>query len=343
MTLKQALKRLIVGALYWSGALRLYARLALRRRAFVLMYHRVLPQDAFERTFSNEAIIVTPETFERHMQLLKRWFAPVPADEFLEMVAGRVPLRPGSCLVTFDDGWWDNYHHAAPILTRHGVPAVVFIATDFIGSDECFWQEKLSRLLFLAWRAGTRGQEFLRSLGCKADDGLTATQARARCREFVNALKARDSATIEDVVQRATTFVRSIGASNEDAAVDRFMTWNEIEAMSANDLVTIGSHAQSHVPLTRLDPASAQRELLESKAIIETRLRRSVTMLAYPNGDHDSTTTAQAQAAGYELAFTTVSGHVSAGDSPQRIKRINIAEAGTRSDAGFLARVLRLA
>ena len=61
------LKRAAAGVLYYSGLLWLYAAIRLRRRAVVLMYHRVLPSGA--DTYSHDGIIVRPETFARQMLL----------------------------------------------------------------------------------------------------------------------------------------------------------------------------------------------------------------------------------------------------------------------------------
>ena len=82
------------------------------------------------------------------------------------------PLPDMSCLVTFDDGWWDNFEHALPILRDRGVPAAVFVATDYIGSERCFWQERLNRLLFRAARQG----------GEPRPPGRTAHRRDRRCR-----------------------------------------------------------------------------------------------------------------------------------------------------------------
>ena len=59
----------------------------------------------------------------------------------------------GTCFVTFDDGWHDTHSEAWPILKRYDMPAVVFLATRFIGSSETFWQERLGELMQLVYRA----------------------------------------------------------------------------------------------------------------------------------------------------------------------------------------------
>ena len=125
-------KTIAASVLFHAGLLRRLAHRRLRNGAIVLMYHRVLPEDRAAQSFSHPGIVVTPATFERQMALLKREFRPLSLQDFLGHMEARIPFPDGACLVTFDDGWIDNHDYALPILRRHGVPAVVFVATDYI-------------------------------------------------------------------------------------------------------------------------------------------------------------------------------------------------------------------
>jgi hypothetical protein len=61
--------------LYYSGVLHLVRRFRLRRKAVVLMYHRVLNTEQQARTASHPGLVVGDETFARHVAVLKRFFA----------------------------------------------------------------------------------------------------------------------------------------------------------------------------------------------------------------------------------------------------------------------------
>ena len=149
--LKQLVRRSLANALYYSGALWLYARLVARNRVVVLTYHRVLPSDRAAASFSSPAIIVTPDTFAMHMETVARWFTPLSAGTFAGHSGGR------ACLVTFDDGWYDNHAYALPVLERTGVPMLLFVATNYIGGNDCFWQETLAAHLYAARAARGNG------------------------------------------------------------------------------------------------------------------------------------------------------------------------------------------
>jgi peptidoglycan/xylan/chitin deacetylase (PgdA/CDA1 family) len=323
--------------LYFSGALAILLSLKLRRSAIVLMYHRVLPPDA--DSFSNPGIVVTPQTFALHMRVLRRRLNPVEPREFLGAVQSRTLPASRTCLVTFDDGWFDNHRHALPILRRENVPALMFVATDYIDSTHCFWQERAARLLFAAWRAGAKAAPALASLGIADLTAPDEPRARALIAGVVTQHKTLPPAELASWLDELTRLLGALGIQTNDNGDDRFMSWSEVADLANSGVVTIGSHACSHRPLSRLDADARQRELAESRRQIEARIGRAVDTLAYPDGAHDDATVDGARTAGYRLAFTTIRGTVAPGDEPLRMRRVNVAEYGTRTPAEFLCRV----
>lgn len=92
----------------------------------VLMYHHVCPQPGL--------VTVSPETFEEHMAYLaRRKYRALAADEFLEFLQGTRVLTGRNVLITFDDGYLDNYVYAYPILQRYGLKATIFTITGLMG------------------------------------------------------------------------------------------------------------------------------------------------------------------------------------------------------------------
>ena len=146
--IKFTIKNIIAYFLYYTGILFLLKKHLLKNKAVVLTYHRVLPEDKENTSFSTKAIIVRPSTFNRHMTFIKKHFSIQDITEFsTNILKNSIPDKP-ACLITFDDGWIDNYLYAFPILKDHAIPAIIFLPIDYIESMNLFWQEKLSRALF---------------------------------------------------------------------------------------------------------------------------------------------------------------------------------------------------
>ncbi|MBL8268388.1 polysaccharide deacetylase family protein [Steroidobacter sp.] len=336
--LKRLIKNALVAGAYHTGLLQLLLRLKLRDRAVALTYHRVLPAAAQADSFSTGAIVVTPATFRRHMQLLRRAFNPLTADQFAAaLAAGKLP--PRACIVTFDDGWLDNLEHALPILQECSVPAVLFIATDYIGTDRCFWQETLARALFAAAGAPDRSTALFAELGDERVPKLPPAEAKAAIRRLIDRWKSQPQEQIDALLARVQSALQSWGVTVPATHPDRFLSWAQVNELHASGVVTIGSHCRTHTPLTKLKTAQVSEELQSSRQIIRDRSGVDPLDMAYPNGDHDAGIAAAVSDSGYRTAFTTVRGHVTPDANAFTLRRINIAEQGTDSPGAFLARI----
>lgn len=337
--LRATVRRLVAFSLYYSGLLWLQARRRLRGRAVVLMYHRVLPPDA--DSCSTEGIVVTPKTFAMHMAFLKRHFHPLSVQEFRDCLGdGCLPDR--SCLVTFDDGWSDNVRFALPVLERFQVPATIFVATAFVGGSRPFWQEELARLLVEAGCSANPDEAMLSEIGLRIDRHATDAEIRLAAREVVTDLKGADLGDIDALRSRLLPQAQPSDPPAGRYGDDTFMNWGEACRLACHPLITVASHAHSHVPLPRLGRSGARLDLMQSLQEFCAHDVPATDICAYPNGDHDQGTVAAAAESGFSLAFTTVPGSVGAGDDRLRLRRINIHEAATSTRPEFLCRLLGL-
>lgn len=336
--LRKRSRRFIASALYYSGILWLLAAIRFRRRAVVLMYHRVLPEGV--DTFSADGIIVRPETFARQMAFLRRHFTLLSIEDLERHFAEGKPLPSRSCLVTFDDGWADNYEYALPILREQNVPAVIFLAADYIGTDACFWQERVTRLLYNSVQSsGAAGALAERHVGPDIRSKSPAEQ-RFWVRQAVDKLKHRSAEEIQQIERELEAALAASAAGVGTRGEDRFMTWDQVSELARSSRVAVGAHGCSHTPLTSLDQTQVSSELKESRERIAAAVGRPITCIAYPNGNFNDTVLTLTREAGYALGFTTDKGSIGVEDHPLALRRINIHEGATRTMPEFLCAIL---
>jgi peptidoglycan/xylan/chitin deacetylase (PgdA/CDA1 family) len=332
--------------LYYVGLLQLWQRFALRRRAVVLMYHRILSPEEQRKSASHPAIIVKAATFAKQMDFLARRFAVLSPDEFASCIGSRTPFPDSSCLITFDDGWRDNFTNALPILRRHKLPALIFLPVNFIGGRRLFWREALTHLLVRVVResnaAPARAAAFRRILapaGLESIVDLRDASPMPAIIEALEDLKPLSDATGDGLLR---SLAHELGVAPEELdGVDTFMDWEQVSIMS-RDGVGFGGHGADHRILSHVPADVVRDEVRTSKRVIEERLRSIVATFSYPNGGWRPDVADEVRASGYRLAFTTEPGFVSCEDEPYTIRRFNIHEHSTDTMPMFLARIVGL-
>jgi peptidoglycan/xylan/chitin deacetylase (PgdA/CDA1 family) len=288
-----------------------WLRRAAQGLGVILMFHRVRPWR--ERSFTpNRFLEVTPDFLDQVITSLdQEGFDIVPLDEVPARFEMKRPYRPFAAL-TFDDGYRDNLEYAWPILKRRRVPWTVFIVPDFLDRRGRLWwlelEESIARLDFVDVTIGISKLVF---------DTREPRQKNAAYRHLFRRLRAESEQNLRAVTGQLATLI-DLDAS--EFVGEHCASWDEISALAQDPSVTIGSHTLSHATLLRQDSTFAAHEIKDSKSIIEQRLGRGVSHLAFPFGDNSSVGLREfllARDAGYLTALTTRPGHVWLGHARQ--------------------------
>jgi peptidoglycan/xylan/chitin deacetylase (PgdA/CDA1 family) len=109
--------------------------LLLRNSAVVVTFHRV--QDTEEP----DGLTVSVGLFETYCRFFKRHFNVVSLAHLVDKLERGDKLNR-ELAITFDDGYQDNFEHAAPVLERLGLPATFFIVSQWIGSEVVPWWDR---------------------------------------------------------------------------------------------------------------------------------------------------------------------------------------------------------
>lgn len=183
----------------------------------ILVYHSVEPKTDKKQTRLQKQYHVFPETFRAQMQYLKdNGYVPIPMKMYQRYLEQGIEIPKKSVVLTFDDGWKNQYQYAYPILKEFGYPATFYIITSAVG-----------------------------------------------------------------------------GVS--------YVTWDEIKEMMQSGM-DIQSHTKTHANLAKVDPKKALEELVDSKKVLEEKLGRKITMVAYPYYSQNEAVHALVEQAGYKLA-----------------------------------------
>lgn len=343
---KFILKLTVAHALYGLGVLQLWQRIVLRKKAVVLMYHRVLTKEQRAKTGSHPGIIVDAEVFASQMAFLKNRFNVLTIEEFVNRMERKVPFDSATCLITFDDGWRDNYSHALPILRQYGIPAVIFLPVNFIGGRRLFWQELLTHLTLRAVVQARQSPDcrerlskLLAVVGLESILEVSKPDPRVTVMEAVRRQKQLPPMVINSTL---TGLAEELGVQWEEyQETDGFLDWGQVSTM-ARQGVTFGGHGAEHRILTFVPPSEAREEIQTAMAVLDSRLSVPTQAFSYPNGNWSPEVAKLVEESGYRVAFTTDPGYVNCDDDRFSIRRVNIHDGLMGSKPMFLARIVGL-
>ena len=102
-----------------------------------------------------------------------------------------------------------------------------------------------------------------------------------------------------------------------------YLTWDDIKILK-NESWTIGSHTLSHPNLTNIKTTEANKEIIQSKQILELKLNTSIDFFCYPAGKFNQETAEMVKNAGYKAAVTTQEGKTNIYSDIYQLKRIRV-------------------
>ena len=287
-----------------------------RHRLLVVLYHGVIeaPKDPLGYT-------VHLREFGRQIEVLSRYFRPISLADLVAAAEGRATLPDRSVLVTFDDGYRNNLVNAAPILRRYGVPAVIHVATGYIGAGRILWVEEIC-LRIRHWPL-----PHLPMPAGQPDCPMPAdTVGRASLADRVS-ISCKDLSETEKQCYLAR--LREIPLSYGEDYIEEayaFMSWDEVRQLQAQGF-EIGAHTVNHPILSALDPKEAAWEVSESKRVVEEQLGHECVAIGYPNGRREDISDAvieAARTAGYKVGFLQLDRFNPDLASPLALTRINV-------------------
>ena len=257
----------------------------------ILAYHRVNDED--DPFFPS----LPTEVFERHMAFVARAYVVLPLEELVSRM-GRNAVPRNALAVTLDDGYRDNLTHAAPVLSRYGLPATVFLATGFIGTGDVPWFDRVA----LAFK-GARASAY------RAPWGATVPlESRAdRLAALAGMLAHLKGQADQDMRRAVDGLLETLGAGDESGFKNWMLDWDDVHALGGLG-VGIGAHTVTHPILSRVTPEQAWAEIDGSRAMIAAAYGRPPRAFAYPNGkpaDYTEAVAALVRRAGFTCAVAT--------------------------------------
>lgn len=264
-------------------------------KVLCLLYHRINPieDDIYHLT-------VSPENFEEQIRFLKNNFPILRFEEDWTKGSGI------GVVITFDDGYADNYEYALPILEKYQVPATIFVSTGYVNSGHEYWWDEIGRLLMadVSYPSRFALRDSLYSYEWDTD-------SREKRIDLVKSLHwilkmDPDTARVDLFIEK----LRGWSGLSADARLANLpVSLCQMENLNNSAYITIGGHTVNHRSLGVRSKEEQRYEIGASLCFLEQRLGEKIVVFSYPFGSavHFNTDTFEAcRDYGIVKAATTV-------------------------------------
>jgi peptidoglycan/xylan/chitin deacetylase (PgdA/CDA1 family) len=300
----------VAACLYYSGLVKCTRRWTQRwgPRLIILNYHRASGGD-----------------LRSHLLYLRRHYRILHLEEALKELYARPQEgkyrrdRRTLLVLTFDDGYRDNYLHAFALARELQVPVTIFLIPGYIESHEPFW-----------WREGERLARNARvdEVTIEGHTYHPLLPGQQCILAHIIDTRARQARSVAERETFLAETREALGVSScageEEGALP--LTWEQVREMEHSGWVSFGAHTMHHPILANLsDPAEVRREVTECREVLEQHLGHPILTFAYPVGrpaHFGADGLRSVRDAGYEWALTTIDGTNTSRSDPHQLRRV---------------------
>lgn len=288
-------------------------------KAIILLYHRIADVE-----IDPQLLCVSPAHFQEHMQILRDFYHPKSLGGiYQEKKAKRFPNQ--SVMVTFDDGYADNFLVAQNILNASEIPATVFVTSTMVDNQKEYWWDELERV-FLSTKPLPGQLELLINneiISFEFDSELPGNAFEAW-----NVLSQSPRSSRQDAYLFLMGFLRESNFRTRENLLSEIFAWAGLDrntgrrknlsvsskllsSLPKNGFIDVGAHTVTHTQLSSLSQSEQESEISGSKSDLEKILDRPIYTFAYPfgeRGDYSEDSIRLAREAGFSCACSNFSG-----------------------------------
>lgn len=326
--------------LYYSGILHVIRKLG-GEKSIILAYHRVLPQGSEDIQYIQPGMFVTVKSFEMHMAYIYKHYKTVALEDLI-----MCPNMKRTCSVTFDDGWYDNYKYAFPILKKYNIPSTIFLSTSYIGSSKTAWPDRLAYYIHkIPNNQLNRIYQIIKHE--KLQDKILEYENRLKLNRhkkelfieiLIEYMKMQDEQTISSIMSSIDLQFENL--KTEFEARSHWLTWENIREMSFHS-TAFGAHTHNHIILTKASQDYALKEINDSRDELAMHLGHPIKIFSYPNGEYNDSLIKIIKTSGFKMAVTTNKGVVTNSNSPFAMNRILIHDDIASTLPLFVTRITK--
>jgi len=236
----------------------------------VYMLHRCAPAEK-NSLWPNENMKVYPDILDKQLEYCKKHYNCIPAKDV--PLYCKKPHLKKFVAFTFDDGYKDNFEYALPVFKKHNIPFTVFVAASFPDKTNIMWWYALEELLL-------SHDKIVLSNGTQ----YSCESYEDKCKAFLDIRLQILELDQQNLKKELNNLFDKYDIDWHAPVNELVMSWEQIEEMNKESLVTIGAHTYNHYNLKGLPDIMAVKDDIEKGLISLKEHHIDADIFAYPFG-----------------------------------------------------------
>lgn len=243
--------------------------------AIILIYHRVT-----NLNFDPQQLAVKPENFYDQINHLSKYYNLIEIEEFFDLIKKGKGFPQKTVILTFDDGYADNFLEAIPILESLNKQSLFYILTRLLNTDTEIWWDQLEKIFFL----NNNLPEEL-EIEIKGTIYNHTVKNESEIKSVYNLIHRHlKYSSLEEQKKIMNNLFHWSNVNKEGRESHRFLSFYELKNMAKSKSAIIGAHTDTHSPLVTLAYAEQYKDIKKSKDVLESIIGKKVEHFSYPFG-----------------------------------------------------------
>ncbi len=296
----------------------------------ILLYHRVA-----DVASDPQQLCVSKKNFHSQINHIKQNYEIIKLSDIKGILKNNHIPKNG-LIITFDDGYEDNFKNAKPILEEFNVPATFFITSGFIGINKEFYQETLNRIFFLEKKIPSKLKISIDNKTFIYENLFNEENRKKAYRNIHFTLRGKNSLVRRKAIKELLKWSKIVDKPDDDY---KNLNETQLKLLAKNHSFEIGAHSVNHIPLSSLSIQEQKEEISYSKIELEKIIEEKISVFAYPYGtkeDYNDDTLKIMSQSDFTLSCANYPGIVKSNTNIYEIPRIVVRDINVDKFSKFI-------
>ena len=255
-----------------------YSKYLKKKSSVIFLFHGVIDKNPFKiRNYTKKHLL--KKEFIKVLDDLSKKGNCISLDQVRYNIENKKNFKDYSYSITFDDGFYNNYKIAAPILKKKELYATFYLTTSFIEKNETSWIDKIEHMIE---KVKTKKNINVFNKKFKIDNNK-----RMKI-NFLNAIRYLAKKDNTDFNKLVLDIKKQLGfnykLNNLNNILDKKMNWKQVRKLNQCKYFTVGGHTVNHPILSFLSNMEAKKEIFNSINTIKKNTKIKIKHYSYPEG-----------------------------------------------------------